>query len=391
MAITATLNDPFLDTWQPCAFERANGLPAHWYADAQIFRLERERFFARTWLHVAHDSDIPAPTGWYRAEVAGFPILLTRSADDTVRAFHNVCPHRGAPLATIGDPAATCASTRSVTCPYHGWAFGLDGALKGAPGMDAHPCFDHAAHALSPLRLERWGPFWFVDLSGQAPPLTTCLGPAVELFAGARTTAWKRVHRQDYHTDSNWKFYVENNAEFYHEPVAHGTSYLSREVSWNNNNAAIRAEVSEWCYMQYSPYAPTSPELNGGLRPGTVMPDLAETWRRGSSIFQFWPNFAWILNPNLLVTYLIDPLGPTRTRIRWDWLVPDTPEAMDRANLDPLIALYDRVQHEDLAIFEQQQRCIASPAFRMGALNPRSERGVHRMQELLLEHLTGRR
>jgi phenylpropionate dioxygenase-like ring-hydroxylating dioxygenase large terminal subunit len=121
------------------------------------------------------------------------------------------------------------------------------------------------------------------------------------------------------------------------------------------------------------------------------MPGLADTWLRGSSIFQFWPNFAWILNPNLLIGYLIDPLGPTSTRIRWDWLVPDTPEAQDRANLDPLIELYDRVQKEDLAIFEQQQRCIGSPAFRMGALNPRSERGVHRFQELLLEHLSGRR
>jgi phenylpropionate dioxygenase-like ring-hydroxylating dioxygenase large terminal subunit len=389
--VTNISPEPFLATWSPTAFERAAGLPAHWYEDAQVFALERERFFARSWMHVAHDSDIPSPSGWYRAEVAGFPILLTRDASGTVRGFHNVCPHRGAPLAAIGDPAATCGVARTVACPYHGWIFGLDGGLKGAPGMDAHPCFDKGAHAMQPLRLDHWGPFWFADLSGQAPPLADCLGPAVERFAGACTTRWKRVHRQDYLTASNWKFYVENNAEFYHEPVAHGTSYLSREVSWNNNNAAISAEVSDWCYMQYSPYGAGSPEMNGGMKPGTVMPGLADTWLRGSSIFQFWPNFAWILNPNLLVGYLIDPLGPTRTRIRWDWLVPDTPEALDRTNLDPLIELYDRVQKEDLAIFEQQQRCIGSPAFRMGALNPRSERGVHRFQELLLEHLSGRR
>lgn len=390
MATTA-LGDPHLDSWAPAAFEHAAGLPPHWYEDPGIFRLERERFLGRSWLHIAHDADIPAPSGWYRAEVAGYPVLLTRDASGEVRGFHNVCPHRGAPLAAIGDPAATCGAARTVACPYHGWVFGLDGGLKGAPGMEAHPCFDRGAHALRPLRIDRWGPFWFADISGQAPPLADCLGPAVQRFAGARTEAWRRVHRQDYLTASNWKFYVENNAEFYHEPVAHGSSYLSREVSWNNNNAAISAEVSDWCYMQYSPYGPGSPELNGGLKPGTVMPGLGEAWLKGSSIFQFWPNFAWILNPNLLVTYLIDPIGPASTRIRWDWLVPDTPEAMDRANLDPLIALYDRVQREDLAIFEQQQRCVGSPAFRMGALNPRSERGVHRVQELILEHLSGRR
>jgi choline monooxygenase len=389
--VVATAADPHLADWAPTPFEQARGLPPSWYEDPAIFRLERERFFGRSWLFVAHDSDLPAPHGWYRAEVAGFPVLLTRSPDGTVRAFHNVCPHRGAPLAVVGEPAAACAPQKAVTCPYHGWAFGLDGALKGAPGMDAHPCFDRAAHALKPLRLDRWGPFWFVDIAGGAAPLAECLGPAVQRFAGARLDAWVRVHRQDYLAESNWKFYVENNAEFYHEPVAHGSSYLAREVSWNNNAAAVAAEVSDWCYMQYSPYAADSPEMTGGLRPGTVMPGLDQQWLKGSSVFQFWPNFAWILNPNLLVLYLIDPISPTRTRIRWDWLVPDTAEARDPASLEPLIRLYDRVQHEDLAIFAQQQKAIGSPAFRMGALNPRSERGVHRVQELLLEHLTGRR
>lgn len=391
VATAARSTDDVIAGWRPVPLTGARGFPATAYEDPVWFRRERERFFARTWLHVAHDSDIPAPEGWYRAEIAGFPVILTRAKDGSVRAFHNVCPHRGAPLARIGEPEATCAAGRTVACPYHGWIFALDGALKGAPGMDAHPCFDRAAHALTPLRLERWGPFWFVNVSGDAPPLTTCLGPAVERFAGACTEAWVRVHRQDYVTASNWKFYVENNAEFYHEPVAHGSSYTSKEVSWNNNNAAIRAEASEWCYLQYSPYPADSPERSGRLPPGTVMPGLASTWLEGSSIFQFWPNFAWILNPNLLITYIVDPLSPTSTRIRWDWLVPDTPEARDPAHLEPLIRLYDRVQHEDLAIFEQQQRCVGSPAFHMGALNPRAEVGVHRFQELLMEHLTGRR
>ena len=68
-------------------------------------------------------------------------------------------------------------------------------------------------------------------------------------------------------------------------------------------------------------------ELSGGMRPNTVMPGLCRDWQTASSIFQFWPNFAWILNPNLLVLYWVDPISPTRTRIRWEWLVPDTAEA----------------------------------------------------------------
>ncbi len=381
----------FLAEWQPRPLTEADGLPAWTYQDPGFFRVERERFFARTWLFAAHESDLPADgPGWYSASVAGFPVLLTRDATGVVRAFHNVCTHRGAPLGVVGDPAACAGRQKQIACPYHGWIFGLDGGLRGAPGMDAHPQWDRARHALRPLRLDRWGPFWFVNPSGDAAPLVEQLGPAATRFTGARLDQWVRVHRHDYVTESNWKFYVENNAEYYHEPTAHGTSYLAKAVSWNNNYHAIRPEISDYCYLQESPYPADAPERTGGLAPNTVMPGLDAKWTEASSIFQFWPNFAWILNPNLLVLYLIDPISPTRTRIRWDWLVPDTPEARAPANLDPLLKLYDTVQREDLAIFEAQQRALGSPAFTMGQLNPKSEIGLHRFQQLLMTYLTGR-
>ena len=383
--------EAFLGGWQPAGITATPGLPAWTYDSPEFFTLERQRFFAKTWLFVAHDSDLPAEGGWYRATVAGFPVVLTRDKDGTVRAFHNVCPHRGAPLGQIGDPKACTGIGKTIGCPYHGWIFGLNGELKGAPGMDAHPGWDKARHALPSLRLEAYGPFWFVNLSGDAPALTVHLGPALEKFAGVPLSSWTRVHRQDYLTDSNWKLYVENNAEFYHEPTAHGTSYQLKAVSWNNNYHAIKAEVSDYCYLQRSPFPADAPEMTGGLAPGTAMPGTPQTWREASSIFSFWPNFAWILNPNLLVLYLVDPISPTKTRIRWDWLVPNTPEAKDPVNLQPLIDLYDRVQKEDLAIFELQQEAVGSPVYTMGQLNPRSEIGLHRFQQLLMEHLTGRR
>lgn len=381
----------WIDAWSPQPLSSAIGLPADAYADPGFFRLERERFFARTWLFLGHEADVPAPSGWLQTTVAGFPVLLTRDRDGVLRAFHNVCPHRGAPLGSVRDVSAACGTARTVACPYHGWVFALDGRLAGAPGMDEAPAFDRAVHGLRPLRLDRWGPFLFANVDGAAPPLLEQLGPAVEVFAGARCDAWVRVHRVDYDCRANWKFYVENNAECYHEPTAHNSSYNTTEVSWNNSWPLIRTEVSDFCYFQYTPYREGSRELRGELPVGTVMPGLAETWLRGSSIFQFWPNFAWILNPNLLVLYQIDPIDATRTRIRWDWMVPDTPQARDGAHLDPLIRLYDGVQREDIAIFERLQTAVGSPAFAMGALHPRAERGVHRFQHLLMEHLAGRR
>lgn len=394
MTVASPAADPladFLFSWQPGPLTETVGFPAWTYYDPAFFRLERERFFRQTWLFVAHDHDLPAGGGWYRTSVAGFPVLLTRDKDGTVKAFHNVCPHRGAPLGVVGDPHVCSGTGKTIACPYHGWIFGLNGDLRGAPGMDAHPTWDKTRHALSPLRLDRWGPFWFVNVSGDAAPLQEHLGPALTRFDGIPLESWVRVHRQDYVTDSNWKLYVENNAEFYHEPTAHGTSYQSKAVSWNNSYHTIQADVSDYCYLQRSPFPADAPEMTGSMRPNTVLAGLPQTWQEASSIFSFWPNFAWIHNPNLLILYLIDPISPTKTRIRWDWLVPNTPEAKDPENLDPLVKLYDQVQREDLAIFELQQAAVDSPVYTMGQLNPRSELGLHRFQQLLMEYLTGKR
>jgi phenylpropionate dioxygenase-like ring-hydroxylating dioxygenase large terminal subunit len=394
MPISPTLQDDLaevLRAWTPAAIDAATGLPPSFYTDSAVFALERQRFFARTWLFIAHESDLPAGEGWYSATMAGFPVLLTRARDGRVRAFHNVCPHRGSPLGSIGDVSASCGAARTIACPYHGWVFGLDGSLAGAPGMDQAPGFDRGGHALRELRCDRWGPFIFVNVDGAAAPLAEQLGPAVPRFAGAQLDKWVRVHRVDYDCRANWKFYVENNAEYYHEPTAHHSSYNTKEVSWNNSFPLIQPEVSDFCYLQRTPYREGSREISGGMRPNTVMPGLDEAWRTASSIFQFWPNFAWILNPNLLVLYWVDPISPVRTRIRWDWMVPDTPEARAATNLEPLITLYDAVQKEDIAIFERLQVAAGSPAFSLGRLHPKYELGLHRFQALLMEHLTGRR
>ena len=377
----------FLRDWRPTPLAEAHTFPACMYTDPAVWRLERERFFARSWLYVGNVEDVPAPNTWFTQSVAGFPLIITRDASGALHAFHNACPHRGAPLAS---PTNTCGTTR-LTCPYHAWTFDCGGNLRGAPGYDRTPGFAAAQHGLGEVRLETWGPFIFVNLARDAAPIAAQLGDLPAHFDGVRCGGWTRVHRVDYVTESNWKLYVENNAEYYHEPVVHVSTYKADQVSWNNAHHLIQAETAEWAYLQYSPFPADSRERRGEFPPGTTKADMDQRWHEGSSIMSFWPNFAWILQPNVLIIYLIDPLGPGRTRIRWDWLVPNTPEAKAPENLEPLIRLYDRVQIEDLDLLPQVQLVADSPGYVAGPLYAKKELGVHRFQELLMDHLTGRR
>ncbi|MEW6268192.1 MAG: aromatic ring-hydroxylating dioxygenase subunit alpha [Thermodesulfobacteriota bacterium] len=377
--------DEFLRTWTPMPVEHARTFPSFMYTDPAVFELERARFFARRWIYVAHVAELPGPGTYVATSVAGFPLLVLRDKQGTLRAFHNVCPHRAAPVAT------GCGEASIFTCPYHAWWFDQEGRCGGAPGIDRLPSFRKEDNGLAPVELDTWGPFVFVNLDPAAEPLAAQMGDLGETFAGVRWDEWRRVHCKDYVTESNWKLYVENNAEFYHEPFVHKSVYSTNDVSWNNSHHLIRAEVDAFSYRQYTPFTPDSPEMTGGMPRATMKADMDERWLRGCSIMSFWPNFAWILNPNLAIIYLVDPQTVTRTRIRWEWLVPDTPEALAEENLAPLRELYDQVQQEDMDLLPQVQMVAGSPGYMRGPFFPQKELGVHRFDELLMEHLTGRR
>jgi phenylpropionate dioxygenase-like ring-hydroxylating dioxygenase large terminal subunit len=378
----------YLRTWQPMSYRKAISFPSFMYTSQEVYKLERELFFSKTWIYVGHISQLSGANSYFTTSIAEIPLLIVMDKQGVLRAFHNVCPHRAAPVA-IGS-----GQCNRFVCPYHAWTFDLEGNLRGIPNFEEYEDFNPENHGLTPIHVDRWGSFIFVNMANNCEPFQAQLNELPDLFNDYRLEEWHRVHSIDYYTDTNWKLYVENNAENYHEPIVHKSSYSTNEVSWNNSYDLIQCEARHHYYLQHTPHPQDLSGENSatyGFKPELIQPNLPQRLMARSSIVSFWPNFAWIACPESIIVYTIDPQSVSRTRIRWEWLVPNTEAARSPENLERLITLYDRVQQEDMNLLPLVQKGVESPGYVAGPFSPSREVGVHRFQELLMEHLSGQR
>jgi choline monooxygenase len=362
----------WLASWQSRSlYHEAAALPAEMYSSPEIYRLEQTQIFGKYWYYVGHISQLDGPGSFFTVDIAEQPLVILQAKTGELRAFFNICTHRAGPVA-LGS-----GKCNRLTCLYHAWSFDLDGSLRGIPDMDTAKDFDVAAHALTPVNVDVWGPFIFVNLNPDAEPLSVQLGELPELFRRYQFSNWARAHSIDYWTDTNWKLYVENNTESYHEPSVHPV--LAKYYQH------IKAEARYHYYLQETPLFVDSQDDLSPQPSHLCAPGLSPEEMQRVSTMSFFPNFAWIVSPTCAIIYLIDPQGPLRTRVRWDWLVPDTPEARSPENLDPLIEFFDNIQKEDLNLLPEVQKRIQSMGYVQGRLSPTREVGTHLFQELIMQ------
>ena len=325
----------------------ADTLPWSWYSDPEVLRREQERIFRSAWQYVGHEAMAAEPGDRFAAEAGDVPVLVVNDGD-TLRAFLNVCRHRGSQLE---DGAR---NGKSIQCPYHAWTYGLDGRLLAAPRAEREADFDPADLALVELRLERWGPLLFVNPDREAAPLAEVLGPLPDLVP---LDGLVFRLRDDYELAANWKIASENFLECYHCPVAHKGFSAAFEVS----PEAYRLET------------PSS----------LVMSQFAPSRTEGQGQFHFvWPNLKLNVYPgpaNLSVGPLL-PAGPGRSRGYLDYFFePDADEIW----IEELLAFDRQVGDEDRALVERVQRGVRSGLVEHGRLMPQSEQLVAHFQELV--------
>ena len=222
---------------------RASTIPARWYTDPAMLEAERRRVFGRTWQAVGLAAWAPRPGTYFACEIAGEPVLVTRAADGVLRAFSNVCRHRGSELCA-GQGSGTV-----IRCPYHGWTYALDGRLLGAPEFEGVDDWDRCAVCLPEFQAEIWGPYVFVNLDPAAPPLAEVMGaiPREVAALGCPVDQLRHAYRRDYVIECNWKVYVDNYLEGYHLPAAHPS--LFRELDY----AQYRVETFRYYSSQIAP------------------------------------------------------------------------------------------------------------------------------------------
>ncbi|HEV2446908.1 MAG TPA: SRPBCC family protein [Candidatus Sulfopaludibacter sp.] len=341
---------------------RASTIPARWYTDPAFLDAERRAVFGRTWQHVGHAGQVSAPGSFLACEIAGEPVLVTRDHSGNLRAFSNVCRHRGAVLAEGQGSAAV------IRCPYHAWTYALDGRLLGQPEFDGVEEWDRSRVCLPPYRAETWGPFLFVNLDAGAPPLAEvlCAIPAEIAEIGCPFERLRLSYRRDYVIQCNWKVYIDNYLEGYHLPAAHPS--LFRELDY----AQYRVETFRYYSSQIAPIR---------ARSGEPRRYRFEDAKRSALYYWIFPNFMLNVYPDNLSSNIILPLGPDRTLTVFEWFSYEGDVA--QATID----FSDGIQQEDIKICESVQKGLASRSYSQGRFSVKRENGVHHFHGLLAEFL----
>jgi phenylpropionate dioxygenase-like ring-hydroxylating dioxygenase large terminal subunit len=332
-------------------------LPWAWYTDPEILRREQELIFRRTWQYAGPAEHVAEPKLFLTCHSGDLPVVVVRDEQGDLRAFVNVCRHRGSIVMEGHGRRAT------LQCSYHAWTYGLDGSLKAAPRADREPEFDVSGLSLLPVSVETWGPFVFVHPDPQAQPLADTVGRLAELVPDLDSLRFH--HRSEYELAANWKIACENFLECYHCPVAHPGFSAVVDVDPD----AYRLEPNETFWSQYA-----------RLRDDEVAP--------AGQFHLLFPNLK--LNvypgpPNLSIGPVL-PAGPERAIGHLDYFFRAD---ADEAWIEELVAFDDQVGREDTRLVESVQRGVRSGAIGHGRLLPESEQLVAAFQRRVSETLAG--
>lgn len=356
------------------------GLPAWTYHDPEFFEIERERVFAASWQIVCHASDVADPGDWHSLDVIGESVIVVRQKDGGLKAFTNVCRHRGSRLV---DGTSGCAA--KLTCPYHAWTYELDGRLTGVPDAASYPTLDKAGHGLVPVDLEQWRGFIFVRLKNEGPSVAEMMAPYEAMVEPHRFADLKPLGRVTLRPRAvNWKNIGDNYSDGLHIPVAHPG--LTRLFGKSYGVEAERHVDRMWGDLTDRPSANWSERMYQRLLP--PVPHLPARQQRSWLYFKLWPNVAFDIYPDQVDFMQWLPLTPTTSLIREISYALDDDRREMRAARYLNWRINRRVNAEDTVLIDRVQQGMASRTFTAGPLSDKEvclRQFGSRMRELIPE------
>ena len=335
---------------------RTDTLPFSWYSDEEVLRRERARIFARSWQYAGRAEQVAAPGSFLAADAGGVPMLVTRDATGELRAFVNVCRHRGA------EQTDDCGTRNTIQCRYHACTYDLDGSLRSAPRSNREQHFDKDDWSLLPASVGTWGPFLFVNPDPEAVPLLEHLGELPAILARDIDVDGLVFHsRVEFGANANWKIVVENFLECYHCPTAHPG--FSAEVDVHPDRYLLEAHPAfsaQFCRAK----ATGERGQFHLLYPNT-----------GLNVFPGPPNLS--IGP-------VRPNGSGRTERYLDYFfAPDVEDGW----LRDFFEFDDQVGREDTALVESVHRGMAAGVLEQGRLLLNSEPLLAAFQAWVAERL----
>lgn len=345
-------------------------LPGAYYTSPVMYQIETERIFARSWMCVGRAESVGRPGQLVTAQLAGESVIITRGRAGELRAFLNVCRHRGTRICAGPAEAAT-----SIRCPYHGWTYGLDGRLVAAPNMPEMPDLQKERHGLAPVAVTTWAGYLWCCLDLDAHPLAAQIEPQiVERLGGTDVLdaygldALVLGRRIEYDVAANWKALVENFTECYHCPIIH-PQLTAAVPEFRSGYGSISG--GKWHGASIAPRLEAfSASGKAVRRPLAGLPDGAERLFYGVILL---PNVFLILVGDHVAFFRLDPLGCDLTRVTCDWLFEAGAAAADGFSPDDAVALLDLTNRQDFDACERCQLGMSSRVFRDGGVLVPSE------------------
>jgi Rieske 2Fe-2S family protein len=364
------------------AFETT--LPGRYFHDPEIYQREQERIFGQMWTCVGRADALPNPGDFLTVELGGESILVLRGKDGSLRAFLNVCRHRGARLCldACGNAGAV------VQCAYHAWSYGLDGRLLGAPNIARDETLDRDNLGLFPVHLAEWEGLIWLSLAENPSPVEAQLEPALidrfgelEKFRRYGIGGLKVGTSITYDIAANWKLVVENFMECYHcAPVHPELTRLLPQFRFGTSYQGIVGQGTEF-----------ADDIQGFTLSGNghraMLPGLLPSDDRLYYGFVIWPNLFVNLLPDHVILHTLLPVGPEKSRVVCDWLF--APEEIAKPDFDPkdTVDVFDITNRQDWDVCERTQLGMRSRAYENGGFYVTNEQHIAVFRDLVLRQL----
>jgi Rieske 2Fe-2S family protein len=347
-------------------------LSGNYYTDPAVFSLEQSRIFETMWFCAVRSSDLPTPGSFKSVQVGRESVLVVRGRDGELRAFLNICRHRGAKLCTEDSGEVK----RSFQCPYHAWTYGLDGKLIAAPNLTKMPDIDRVEYGLVNVHLREWLGYAWVCLADEPPSfdddvlaaVTERLGnlEAIDAYEIADLAVGKRI---TYDVKANWKLIVENFMECYHCATIHP------ELT------EVLPEFADGYAAQY--YVGHGAEFGDEIKGFTVdgsegfdkLPGVSDDQDRRYYAITIKPQVFINLVPDHIIFHRMYPLAEDRTIVECDWLYSKEVVASGK-DVSRSVELFHRVNVQDFDACERCQPAMNSRAYANGGVLVPSEHHI---------------
>jgi Rieske 2Fe-2S family protein len=339
-------------------------MPGEYYTSPAILSEERERVFASHWNCVGRASRLANPGDYVVRTVADESLIIVRGRDGELRAFFNVCRHRGTRL--CGEAGGQFSET--IQCPYHAWTYTTDGRLIGAPHMNEVEGFDKKDYPLHQAAVAEWEGFVFVHVGDNPEPFARWFAPMLDRLSRFELPSLRVGHGVTYDVHANWKLVFQNYSECLHCPAIHPE--LAAVLPYQSGANDLVEGPFVGGYMEIK--APNESATMSGRACGRLVSEALEgDDRRRAYYYSLLPNLLLSIHPDYVNYYLLTPVAVDRTVVESEWMFHPQNEGDAGFNPTDAITFWDVTNRQDWDIVGRSQLGISSRRYEPGPYSPR--------------------